>query len=313
VVRIHLDTDFGGDPDDACALALLLGWSGVEIVGITTNLDAGGHRAGCVAHYLRLANRSAIPLAAGAGVTLTNLQRYQSTAKDPRCWAPQSIAPLKSPPGAAVDLLWGSIEQGATIVAIGAITNLAMLAVARPGCLENISVVFTGGWLGPPAAGFPQWGLEMDFNVQCDPQAVFILSNTARLTLVPFPVSLKAHLRSAHLPRLSACGPIGDLLARQSIAHADDRKMFELARTHAALPNDLLNFHYDPVTAAVALGWPGVCIEEMRLEPRLTNGLLHFERSAAGRPTRVVLDIDGEAFAELWLSTVEALSARSLK
>ncbi len=32
-MRIHLDTDLGGDTDDACALAMLLGWPGVELVG----------------------------------------------------------------------------------------------------------------------------------------------------------------------------------------------------------------------------------------------------------------------------------------
>ena len=30
---IHLDTDLGGDTDDACALALLLGQAGVELAG----------------------------------------------------------------------------------------------------------------------------------------------------------------------------------------------------------------------------------------------------------------------------------------
>jgi hypothetical protein len=29
-MKVHLDTDFGGDPDDACALAMLLGWSGID-------------------------------------------------------------------------------------------------------------------------------------------------------------------------------------------------------------------------------------------------------------------------------------------
>jgi len=33
-MRIHIDTDFGGDPDDACALAFLLGSPGAQIVGI---------------------------------------------------------------------------------------------------------------------------------------------------------------------------------------------------------------------------------------------------------------------------------------
>lgn len=32
---IHLDTDLGGDTDDACALAMLLGWPGVELAGVT--------------------------------------------------------------------------------------------------------------------------------------------------------------------------------------------------------------------------------------------------------------------------------------
>jgi inosine-uridine nucleoside N-ribohydrolase len=91
-MRVHLDTDFGGDPDDACALALLLASPGVEIVGITTNLDPGGYRAGCVAHYLALAGRSDIQVVAGAASTLTSGTQYLSTATDPRHW-PQHRGP----------------------------------------------------------------------------------------------------------------------------------------------------------------------------------------------------------------------------
>jgi inosine-uridine nucleoside N-ribohydrolase len=39
-IRIHLDTDIGGDLDDLCALALLLGWPDVELTGVTTVLEA---------------------------------------------------------------------------------------------------------------------------------------------------------------------------------------------------------------------------------------------------------------------------------
>jgi inosine-uridine nucleoside N-ribohydrolase len=92
-MRIHLGTDLGGDPDDACALAMLLGWPGVELVGITTTIDPGGRRAGCVAHCLKLAGRDDIPVAAGAGVSLTTLRRADPTqhrrrallAEHPRC------------------------------------------------------------------------------------------------------------------------------------------------------------------------------------------------------------------------------------
>jgi purine nucleosidase len=75
-MRVHVDTDFGGDPDDACAMVMLLGWPDVEIVGITTNLDAGGRRAGCARHFLKLAGREDIPVLAGAGASLTTLQCY---------------------------------------------------------------------------------------------------------------------------------------------------------------------------------------------------------------------------------------------
>jgi hypothetical protein len=48
-VKIHLDTDLGGDPDDGCALALLLGWPGVDGAAFTRAwlaavAVAGGHR-----------------------------------------------------------------------------------------------------------------------------------------------------------------------------------------------------------------------------------------------------------------------------
>jgi len=62
---VHLDTDIGGDPDDGCALAMLLG-SDVELAGVTTTVDPHGQRAGYAAHLLRLAGRAGVPVAAGA-------------------------------------------------------------------------------------------------------------------------------------------------------------------------------------------------------------------------------------------------------
>jgi inosine-uridine nucleoside N-ribohydrolase len=305
-MRIHLDTDFGGDPDDACALALLLAWPGVELAGVTTNLDPGGWRAGCVAHYLALAGRAEIPVAAGAGATLTALDLHLSTAESARYW-PQPVAPAPSPPGAALDLLARGIEEGATVVAIGAATNLAQLEVARPGTLSRARVVFMGGWLDAPATGLPDWGPEMDWNVQCDAHAALILAAHAQLTLVTLPATMTAHLRARELPRLRAAGPVGALLAHQSAVYAEDRKMGELGRAHAALPDDLVNFHWDPVTAAVALGWEGARCEDVGVEARLEAGVVRFRRGA-GRALRVVTAVDGEAFSELWLRRIESLS-----
>lgn len=305
-MRIHLDTDFGGDPDDACALAFLLGSPGVKIVGITTNLDPGGLRAGCVGHYLELAGCSDIPVAAGASATLTKLDRHLSTAEDPRYW-PQPITPALSAAGAAIDLLSRNVEHGATIVAIGTATNLALLEAMRPGSLQRVSVVFMGGWIQPPAPGLPAWGPEMDWNVQCDPQAALIAATAANLTLVTLPATLKAHLRASHLQRVRASGPVGELLALQSEVHARANHMADLARDHPGLPDDLVNFHHDPVTCAVAQQWAGATVEDMRLEPVIRDGILHFCPTESGRLTRVITDVDGQEFAELWLARIETL------
>lgn len=302
--RIHLDTDFGGDPDDACALAMLLGWPGVEITGITTSIDPGGRRAGYLAHYLDLAGRTDIPIAAGAEVSLSTLL-LADPYTDERFW-PAGIAARPSPPGAAIDLLSHSIDAGASVISIGPFTNLALLEVARPGSLAQTPVVVMGGWVQPPAAGLPAWGPEMDFNVQWDTRAAEIVAGYARLTLVTLPATLKAHLRAADLVRLRAAGPLGELLARQSEAHAQETGMTELGRSHAALPDDLLNFHYDPVTCAVALGWPGAVVKETRLKAVLHDAVLRFQPAPAGRLTRVVVDVDGAAFSETWLSALEA-------
>jgi len=229
-VQLHVDTDFAGDPDDACALALLLGWPGVEVVAITTNLDDGGTRAGCARYMLQVAGRPTIPVVAGAECSLTTGQRFASTFGDARCW-PASVVPAPAPPGHAIARLQLSIDAGATIVAIGAFTNLALLEQARPGSLRAARVVAMAGWLELPPPDMPHWGAEMDFNAQCDTRATQIVAGAAGdLTLVPLPAAMYAQLRARDLPRLRAAGEVGELLARQSEVHAHDGDMAALAR-----------------------------------------------------------------------------------
>lgn len=305
-MRVHLDTDFGGDPDDACALAMLLGWPGVELVGITTVLDVAGWRAAYVEHCLRLAGRDDIPLAAGAAVSLTTGRVADPFLDDERYW-PSNLAPRPSEAGAAFELLQQSIEAGATLIGIGPYTNLALLEQGRPGLLARAPVVVMGGWVEPPAAGLPAWGPEMDFNVQWDTRAAKIVATAAgTLTLVTLSATLMAPLRAGDLPRLRAAGPLGELLARQSEVYGREQAMAELGRAQAGLPDDLLNIHWDPVACAVALGWPGATVAERHLRPVLEGETLRFQPDPEGRLTRAVTAVDGAAFGEAWLAAVEA-------
>jgi purine nucleosidase len=304
--RLHLDTDFAGDPDDACALAMLLGWPSVEIVGITTTADPDGRRAGYLAHFLAIAEREDIPIEVGAGSSLKTGQPMGALPEHDRYW-PFPVAPRASTPTAAVDLLDRNIECGAIVVSIGPYTNLACLEAIRPGRLSDARVVAMGGWVYPPAPGLPSWGPEMDWNIQCDTQAALTVANHAELTMVTMPATLRAHIRDRNLSRLIASGPLGVLLAQQTRAHAVDTGMADLGLAHSALPDDLLNFHYDPVTCAVALGWPGASTVELRLRPVYEqSGALRFEPHTSGRQLRVVIDVDGDAFAETWIAMVES-------
>jgi hypothetical protein len=206
-------------------------------------------------------------------------------------------------PGGALDLLERSIEAGATLLTIGPLTNLALLEVARPGALARVPVVAMGGWTQPPAEGLPPWGPDMDFNMQFDPLAAQVVTAAAAdLTLATLPATLKAHLRAADLPRLRVSGPLGELLARQGESHGADHGMGDLGRAHPGLPDDLLNFQYDPVAGAVAAGGPGAVLQHQRLQPVLDGALLRFPPAEDGRPVRVLVDLDADA----WLTAVEA-------
>lgn len=61
-----LTTDIGRDTDDACALAMILGWPDVDLLEITTTLGIDDGRAVCATHVLRPAGRDDVSVAAGA-------------------------------------------------------------------------------------------------------------------------------------------------------------------------------------------------------------------------------------------------------
>lgn len=302
---IHLDTDLGGDPDDACALAMLLGWHDVQLAAVTTTIDPDGLRAGCAAHLLRLAGRTDVPVIAGAAKSLSRPESLQPATGDSRYWPP-GVRAHPASAGAALDALQRSIGLGATVVAIGPYTNLAVLELVRPGVLAQASVVVMGGWVDPPETGLPDWGPDRDWNVQWDTRAAQIVLTTAGdLTLVTHPATLAAPLRTSDLPRLRASGRLGRLLAQQGEAWAADTGMPELGKAFRGLPDDLLNFHYDPVTCAVALGWPGATKSVRQLRPVLADDVLRCRPDENGRQFTVVSTVDGDAFTQAWLRAVE--------
>ena len=302
---VHLDTDIGGDTDDVFALAMLLRSSGVEIAGISTSTEIGGKRASMARYVMRLANNNTIPVAAGAEGKLgpSPWPIVPELPAEQLFW-PDGLEPVQGRPGEMIDLLDANIARGATVIAIGPLTNLAAYEAIRPGRLATVPVFICGGWINFARNGFPQWGSEVDYNIQQDQEASRLVISRCAPTLIPISITAEVFLREADLPRLEAEGPLGRLIAQQAKLQARYEKKQEYGRQFSLLPDDLLNFHYDPLTCAAAVGWDG--IETCGLSISLDNrgGFVLMRRDPNGVPVRFATAVDGTRFNRYWLDVV---------
>ena len=305
MLKLHLDTDLGGDMDDLCALAMVLNWPDVELLAVTTNSDDRGKRAGYTRYALGLAGRDDIAVAAGADVSL-DCYRVKPGLPDEAVYWPEPISPAPTSLDQALSLLERSIEQGAIIVAIGPYTNLALLEKRSPGILRSARLYLMGGYVFPPREGFPPWGNDMDWNVQVDVQSAQYVMQRSNPTLVPLSVTVETSLRRAYLATLRQSGPLAQLIARQAEAFARDENIeARYGQTCRGLPDDTINFQHDPLACAIALGWDdGVEISEIPLTLEIKDGWLCERVDDSGKPTRVVTRVNGGKFNEFWLSTV---------
>ncbi len=304
MIKVHLDTDIGGDPDDLCALAMLLKWPDVQLTGITTVSDDKGKRAGYTKYALHLVGREDIAVKAGADIAEGHYRPTPGIPNEKDYW-PEPIVSLPNVVEEAIELLKQSIEQEAIIIGIGPFTNLFLLDKKYPGILQQAKLYLMGGYIYPIREGYPQWGNEMDWNIQVDvTSAKYVLENS-NPTLIPMTITVETALRRAYLPALKQSGKLGEVLALQAeAANKEYSNEEKIGKTCKGLPDDILNFQHDPLACAVALGWNGVTIEEIPLKFEIKNNELHEIIHPEGKKTRVVTKVESEKFNELWLKTV---------
>ena len=306
---LHIDTDIGGDTDDLCALAMVLGWPDVEVSAVTTVAEVGGRRAGYARFALNLAGRPDIPVFAGADVTRTRYRDAQVFPDEVRYWS-EAVTPRPGPHTAAIDALERSIEAGVTIVTIGPLTNLALLERRTSGILRSARLVVMGGHIFPMRPGYPQWDNDYDYNLQVDAESAHLVLTSSQPTLVPATVTVETALRATDLAALHRGGALARLVARQAEAFVAAERMAErVARAHPGLPDDLVNFQHDALACAVALGWDGVEVSDLPLAFTIEDGYVHERTDPSGAPTRVVTSVDGERFQRDWLRLVAGASA----
>jgi inosine-uridine nucleoside N-ribohydrolase len=298
---ILLDCDPGHD--DAIALLLALASPEVELLGVTT---AAGNQTlekttANALRVLELAGRGEIPVAAGADRPLLRepfvaTYVHGETGLDGPDLPPPEGRPVEEH---AVDFLAERVK-GATLVATGPLTNVALLLALRPEA-RPARLVLMGGAIAEgnvtPAA---------EFNIWADPEAASrVFASGLDVTMVGLDVTHRALLTPAHAERLRGTGRVGRVVA-------------ELLDFYGVFHREVYGFDGAPIHDAVALAHafrPDLLeLERLNVEIDCESSLCRgrtvvdlWRRSGREPNAHVAVGIDSEAFLGLLLERLSAL------
>ncbi len=204
--RVLIDTDPG--VDDAVAILLALASPEIEVVAVTAvagnvALDKTALNA---RRIVALAQRGDVPVAAGCAQPLSDPVVEDSVVHGHDGlgdleWDEPAVA---LDPREGVELIAEMIRRGPlTIVAIGPLTNLAVLLQRHPGIdreVEHLVIMGGASFQGnvTPAA---------EFNIWADPEAARIVFEASwRITLMPLDLTHQAFLNDDDLAYFDSLG-----------------------------------------------------------------------------------------------------------
>lgn len=144
--RVIIDTDIGGDIDDVLAIALAIRSPEIQIEGITTVGIQSDRRAKIASGLLQVNNLGHIPIAAGASMPLCGKWIYEEYPN--QYGEEMKDLPYRSDLDGA-DLMIQAVNESPgeiTLVAIGAMTNLAIAITRSPEFAGKVKeIILMGG------------------------------------------------------------------------------------------------------------------------------------------------------------------------
>ncbi|HEY8843600.1 MAG TPA: nucleoside hydrolase [Gaiellaceae bacterium] len=300
-MKVLLDCDPGHD--DAIALLLALASPEVELLGVTTvagNQTLDKTTANAI-RVLELAGRAEVPVAAGAERPLVRERSvaanvHGETGLDGPDLPPPQGAPVEAH---AVDFLAERLA-GATLVATGPLTNVALLLARHPDEKPE-RLVLMGGSIAEgnvtPAA---------EFNIWADPEAATrVFASGLDVTMVGLDVTHRALVTTAHKEQLRAAGRVGRFVA-------------ELLDFYGVFHRKVYGFDGSPVHDAVAVAQvirPDLLeLERLNVrvdcESELCRGRTVVDvwrRTGLEPNANVAVGIDSQAFLDLLLERLAKL------
>ncbi len=294
MIPIILDTDIGGDVDDALALAFALNCPEISLAGVTTVNTDPARRARIAGKMLDVYGRCDVPVAPGSKAMFDG---SPTLCKDINHAVLVTVDDPPRPGDATALILDVSARHRPVIVGIGCWTNIALAFQHDPGLSQHIDrLILMGGCFADATA---------ESNIICDPSAAaYVLNLPAPKLLVPLDVTMRCRYRAEdQVPMRQSSAP------RAAIVR-DAMRAWQLAR----FPDDpgVVPVLHDAL--AVALAFDTTLIrqrESLHVDviPRDDDGA-PITRVVADEPANadVVLDVDVARFEALFARRIAGAS-----
>ncbi|MCK2236842.1 MULTISPECIES: nucleoside hydrolase [unclassified Crossiella] len=273
VLPVVIDTDAGGDPDDALALVAAAGLPELALV-LTGDELPGGYRARFVRLLLDLLGRPEVPVVAGRDLGNTRLNCVRDLV-------PGTVPAQSGDVLAAVEAVCAGPVRW---VGLGPMSNLADVLTARPGLAERIRLTQMGGALhyrDPSRA---------EHNIRVDPAAahtVLARAHRPRLVLSDTTFTPELEIRVASATHRRLADPAAPAWAGLLAAH--------LAQWFTDFHPGTIQHDALTLSAALELPFVGFTAERVALD-----GLGRMSRSEQGTPVELSGPADHRAFLD-WL------------
>jgi inosine-uridine nucleoside N-ribohydrolase len=312
MIPVLIDCDPG--QDDALALLLALASPELGVLGVTAvagNQTVDKTTANAL-RVLELAGRTDIRVASGAegplsGELVVAADAHGESGLDGVDLPPASTEPVSEHAKDFLAARLDASERPVTLIALGPLTNVALLLEAHPEATRRIErIVLMGGAMHEgnqtPSA---------EFNIWIDPEAAArVFESGLDVTMVGLDVTNKAVLTAADADRIRDTGPIGAAAAAMLDFYLG---FYNEAYEHGGAPI------HDAVAVAHVFRTDLLTLAGKHVEVDTSDGIcrgrtvvdMRKRTSGPGPNAHVALDIDTEGFRSLLLGRLGAFSPTS--
>lgn len=202
-MKVWIDTDIGGDIDDALALLLAISTPEIEIIGVSTVFQNTIARAKIAKTLLTMGKRGDVKVYAGIGEPLNTTKVFNDPVvldEVPKTYIPALFDSAEIEKEHAVEALHSALVKydDLVVVTLGALTNIASLLTKYPQAAKRIKKLYI--------MGTAIWLNLNEFNISCDPEAAdIVMQSDLPKKVVSLDVTFKCELKKEDIDILEKC------------------------------------------------------------------------------------------------------------